>query len=160
MQTDHRSGRTILAILVLPVLTVAFLWIPFGFSLGGLVEEWGFLELFARKGVFYIITDATLQAQKARPLHVLPQALAYTLDPDSFLFWHIIQAAALTVKAVSAAVIGLYLTKNRALAAFLGLLDSPLSRRHDATELPSSQRQLRCRPRSTRNRVGHNGVAS
>jgi hypothetical protein len=102
MQTDHRSGRTILAILVLPVLTVAFLWIPFGFSLGGLVEEWGFLELFARKGVFYIITDATLQAQKARPLHVLPQALAYTLDPDSFLFWHLILAAALTVKAVSA----------------------------------------------------------
>lgn len=98
MQIDRRSMRTVLAVVVLPLLTVAVLWIPFGFSLGGLVEEWGFLELFARKGVFYIINDATLPGQRTRPLHVLPQALAYTLDSDLFFYWHIIQAITLTVK--------------------------------------------------------------
>ena len=115
-------GATVFAILVLPVLTVIAIWLPFGFSLGGLVEEWGFLELFARKGAFYVITNATIPSQTARPLHVLPQALAYTLDPDSFLFWHIIQATTLITKAACGAVIGFYLTGNRALAAFLGLL--------------------------------------
>jgi hypothetical protein len=122
MQADHQSARTVVAVLLLPALTVAALWIPFGFSLGGLVEEWGFLELFARKGVFYLISEATLPAQQARPLHVLPQAVAFTLDPDSFFYWHIIQAAGLLMKGACAAVIGIYLTGNRALAAFLGLL--------------------------------------
>ena len=118
----NKNTRTFLAVVGLPALAVAFLWIPFGFSLGGLVEEWGFLELFARNGVFYIVNDATLASQKARPLNVLPQAVAYTLDPDTFFYWHVILAAILTVKGACAAVIGIYLTGSRALAAFLGLL--------------------------------------
>lgn len=86
------------------------------------MEEWGFLELFAKKGVFYIISDGTLPSQKARPLHILPQALAYTFDSNSFFFWHIVQAGALTAKAACAGIIGLYLVGNPALAAFFGLL--------------------------------------
>ena len=123
MKANHQSGKTVLAILVLPALTVAALWIPFGFSLGGLIEEWDVLFLFAQHGIFYIADGASvLQAHKARPLTVLPQAVAYTLDPNSFFYWHIIQAGSLVVKAACAGIIGIYLTGNRALAALLALL--------------------------------------
>src|SRR5262249_40413279 len=63
-----------------------------------------------------------LQAHKARPLTVLPQAIAYTLDANSFFYGTIIQAGSLVVKAACAGIIGIYLTGNRALAAFLALL--------------------------------------
>jgi hypothetical protein len=116
------AGRIFIAVLALPLVAVTFLWLPFGFSLGGVVEEWGFLELFARNGVFYIVDEETLPAQIARPLNVLPQALAYTLDSDTFFYWHIFQAASLTVKGACAAIIGMYLTANRMLAAILGLV--------------------------------------
>jgi hypothetical protein len=122
VKADHQSGRTILAILVLPILTVAALWIPYGFSLGGVVEEWDALFLFTRHGVFYIADGASpLQMHRARPLTVLPQAVAYTLDPNSFFYWHIIQAASLIMKGACAGLIGVYLIGNRALAALLGL---------------------------------------
>jgi hypothetical protein len=123
VKANNQSGKTFLAIVVLPSLTVAALWIPFGFSLGGLIEEWDALFLFAQHGVFYIADSASpLQAHKARPLTVLSQAIAYTLDPNSFFYWHIIQAASLVVKAACAGMIGIYLTGNRALAASLALL--------------------------------------
>ena len=119
---SHLSAPAALPVFLLPALAVFAIWMPFGFSLGGLVEEWGFLELFARKGVFYIVTEKTLPNQMARPLHILPQAIAFTLDPNSFLYWHVIQAAALVVKGVCAADIGFYLTRRRVAAAVLGLL--------------------------------------
>ena len=81
-----------------------------------LLKHGYFLELFARKGVFYIISNSTLPAQLARPLHVLPQAVAYTLDPDPFFYWHILQATTLAMKAGCAAVIGIYLVGNRAVS--------------------------------------------
>src|SRR5262249_30233724 len=119
----QQKANTFIAVLVLPALAVIALWIPFGFSLGGLVEEWDILFLFARDGVFYIADGASpLQIHKARPLTILPQAIAYTLDPNSFLYWHIMQATSLILKGVCAGLIGLYLTNNRALAASLGLL--------------------------------------
>jgi len=115
--------KTIIALLGLPIVTVVALWFPFGFSLGGLIEEWDILFLFARNGVFYISDGASpLQIHQARPLTVLPQAVAYTLDPDSFFYWHLIQATSLVLKGTCAGIIGIYLTNNRALAAFVGLL--------------------------------------
>ena len=123
VQGDRKWGRTILTILGLPALTVAALWIPFGFSLGGLVEEWDVLFLFTQHGVFYIADGASpLQMHKARPLTVLPQAVAYTLDPNSFFYWHIILATTLVVKGACAGIIGMYLTGSCALAALLALL--------------------------------------
>src|SRR6516164_4608333 len=123
VKANNQSVKTFIAIVVLPALTVAAIWIPFGFSLGGLIEEWDTLFLFAQHGVFYVADGASpLQAHKARPLTVLPQAIAYTLDANSFFYWHIIQAGSLVVKAACAGIIGIYLTGNRALAAFLALL--------------------------------------
>ena len=119
----YLTARTIIAILVLPALGIVALWFPFGFSLGGLIEEWDILFLFAQHGVFFV-ADATspLPLHQARPLTILPQAIAYTLDPNSFLYWHVIQAASLLIKGVTTGIIGIYLTGNRAQAALLSLL--------------------------------------
>jgi hypothetical protein len=123
VKAQHQRVNTIIVLMGLPIVTVIALWFPFGFSLGGLVEEWDILFLFARDGVFYIANGGSpLQIHQARPLTILPQALAYTLDPDSFFYWHLIQAASLVVKGTCAGIIGIYLTNNRALAASLGLL--------------------------------------
>ena len=116
-------GQALIAVLLLPAITVVALWFPFGFSLGGFIEEWNVLFLFAQHGVFYIADAASpLALQQARPLTVLPQAVAYTLDPNSFLYWHIVQAGSLIVKGASAGMLGIYLTRNLALAALLALL--------------------------------------
>src|SRR5262249_802204 len=112
--------QTLIVVLLLPAMTVVALWFPFGFSLGGFIEEWDVLFLFAQYGVFYIADAASpLALQQARPLTVLPQAVAYTLDPNSFLYWHIVQAGSLIVKGASAGMLGVYLTRNLALAASL-----------------------------------------
>ncbi len=34
-------------------LTIIFMWLPFGFSLTELLEEWGVIELFSRIGTDY-----------------------------------------------------------------------------------------------------------
>jgi hypothetical protein len=120
---QYVAARTIIAILVLPALVISALWFPFGFSLGGLIEEWDILFLFARHGLFFIADHSSpLALHQARPLTILPQAVAYLLDPNSFFYWHIIQAASLLLKGFSAGAIGFYLTGSRAHAAVLGLL--------------------------------------
>ncbi|WP_085578023.1 MULTISPECIES: hypothetical protein [unclassified Pseudomonas] len=81
------------------LLTVLFIWLPFGFSLTGLLEEWGVIGLFSRIGVFFL-TDATsaMPAHALRPLTILPHAIAYALDPDTFNYWHVLLIIALVIK--------------------------------------------------------------
>ena len=120
---QYIAARTLIAIFVLPALVVVALWFPFGFSLGGLVEEWDILYLFAHNGLFFIADQSSpLALHHARPLTILPQAVAYLLDPNSFFYWHILQATSLLLKGLSAGLIGFYLTGNRAHAGFLSLL--------------------------------------
>jgi hypothetical protein len=120
---QYIAAKTIIAVFVLPALVISALWFPFGFSLGGLIEEWDILFLFARHGLFFIADQSSpLALHHARPLTILPQAVAYLLDPNSFLYWHIMQGISLLLKGMSAGLIGFYLTGNRAHAAFLGLL--------------------------------------
>jgi len=117
------SARDFGAILVLPAFVVAALWYPFGFALGGLLEEWDVLTLFSQNGVFYLATPSSpLAVHLQRPFTVLFQALAFTLDPNSFFYWHVILAASLVVKGASAAAIALYMTQDRMIAALLSLL--------------------------------------
>ena len=120
---QYIAAKTLIAIFVLPALVISALWFPFGFSLGGLIEEWDILFLFARHGLFFIADQSSpLALHQARPLTILPQAVAYLLDPNSFFYWHVLQATSLLLKGLSAGLIGFYLTGNRAHAAFLGLL--------------------------------------
>jgi hypothetical protein len=75
----------------------------FGLDDVGLVEEWGVLHRFDQVGpVFWAPLDTPkLAGQSIRPLTVAPHSLAYVLDPDSYRWYHIIQALSLSVKALS-----------------------------------------------------------
>lgn len=88
------------------LLTVFFIWLPFGFALTGLLEEWGVIGLFSRVGVFFL-TDAAsaMPAHALRPLTILPHAIAYSLDPNSFNYWHVLLIAALVIKGWAVSVI-------------------------------------------------------
>ena len=83
-------------------IALALLWLPFGFSIIGLIEEWDVLGLFTLYDPFFWVTsDGPLAAHRLRPLTVAPHALAYMLDPDSFIWWHILLMGSLLTKAIA-----------------------------------------------------------
>jgi hypothetical protein len=99
------------------------IWYPFGFSLGPLVEEWGILEMFASQGpTFLVHPGSAFSGQSIRPLTVLPQAIAYSLDPSSFRFWHILLIVSLIIKGAAAGYLGLFVSGRIIVATFLALL--------------------------------------
>ena len=72
-------------IIVAPALTILFIWLPFGFELCGLVEEWIILDLFRTHGIFFFATHSSpLPHHSLRPLTILPHAIAYWMDSNSF----------------------------------------------------------------------------
>ncbi|WP_130930530.1 hypothetical protein [Pseudomonas sp. Sample_24] len=108
----------------LPVaILVLALWIPYGFSLIGLIEEWGLLGAFTTHGLFFV-TDTTspLAAHALRPLTILPQAIAYYLDPYSFKYWNVLLALSLCVKGSSLSYITNYVTGSLKWGMIAGLL--------------------------------------
>ena len=112
------------AVLILPsLLIVALLWLPFGTSLRGLIEEWDVLGLFTVHGVFFLANaDSPLYLHSIRPLTVLPQAIAYALDPDSFAWWHVILAGTLVLKGGAAALLGWLMLRSARWAMAFGAL--------------------------------------
>ncbi|MDM8190705.1 hypothetical protein EVS84_00700 [Pseudomonas koreensis] len=103
---QHRTALTLLAHFGPAILTVFFMWLPFGFALTGLLEEWGVIGLFSRIGVFFV-TDVTsaMPAHALRPLTIFPHALGYFLDPDTFNYWHVLLIIALVIKGWALSVI-------------------------------------------------------
>ena len=87
-------------VLLLPSLAIVLaLWLPFGFSMGGLVEEWDLLGLFTEHGPFLMVhLDGPLPAHAIRPLMPLSFALSYLADRDSFDVWHWLTIASLLAK--------------------------------------------------------------
>lgn len=87
-------------VLLLPSLAIVLaLWLPFGFSMGGLVEEWDLLGLFTEHGPFLMVhLDGPLPAHAIRPLMPLSFALSYLADRDSFDAWHWLTIASLLAK--------------------------------------------------------------
>lgn len=78
------------------------IWLPFGFSMIGLIEEWDLLGLFAIHGTFFsALSDSPLAAHSLRPLMPLSFAVAHLIDPDSFAGWHWLTLASLLVKSVA-----------------------------------------------------------
>lgn len=88
------------AVLLLPSLAIVLaLWLPFGFSMGGLVEEWDLLGLFTEHGPFLMVhLDGPLPAHAIRPFMPLSFALSYLADRDSFDAWHLLTIASLLAK--------------------------------------------------------------
>ncbi|WP_422505262.1 hypothetical protein [Stenotrophomonas sp. GZD-301] len=110
--------------LVLPcAVMVALLWLPFGFSITGLIEEWDVLALFTLRDPFiWVSPDGPLTAHRLRPLTVAPHAIGYLLDPNSFAYWHVLLIGSLMLKGIGASLMGWWLTRSRRWAAVLGLL--------------------------------------
>lgn len=115
------SDRAITWIAIL--FLVIAIWLPFGFSLSGLIEEWGALGIFTEHGPVYFITQHTpFAAHRLRPFTLLPQSIAYTLDSSSFFYWHMLQILAVFLKGAGIASIVMWLSNDRRLALFAGLL--------------------------------------
>ncbi|VTU17414.1 hypothetical protein H6CHR_00769 [Variovorax sp. PBL-H6] len=124
VQSSMKLKRRTLVALILPTaVAIALLWIPFGFSLHGLIEEWDVLGIFTISGpVLFVQPHTLLEAHRLRPLTVFPHALGYMLNPDSFDAWHWILIAILLVKGATCAYIGACITRSLRWGALFGLL--------------------------------------
>jgi hypothetical protein len=104
------------------VLTV-LIWLPTGFNLGGLIEEWGYLNTFERHGVYFVCdAKSPIPTMQLRPLMIFPYALAYVFDPNSFRFYHIFLMSEVCLKCFAFSWIAWILTKSSRLALFSGML--------------------------------------
>ena len=77
---------------------VAVIWLPFGFAMTGLIEEWAELSNMARLGPTFFLDLTHPMSDILRPLGHLPFALAYVFGPDSLVSWHVLLMLALTLK--------------------------------------------------------------
>jgi hypothetical protein len=110
--------------LLLPVmLTVLAIWLPFGFSMTALIEGWSVLGAFTGHHLFFLTTiGSPIPAQALRPLTILPQAVAYFLDRDSFFYWHVLLALSLIVKGASCAHLMTRISRSVRWGALVGVL--------------------------------------
>ncbi|MGY3232376.1 hypothetical protein ACVWWJ_003860 [Luteibacter sp. HA06] len=114
---QRRAASIWLAFILIPSLVVCLIWLPFGFHLHGLIEEWDVLGLFAGVRLFFAATPhGMLPAHSLRPFTILPQAVGYFLDSDSFLFWHLQLMLALVAKGAATAYLVWFATRRFALA--------------------------------------------
>lgn len=109
-----RAGALRTLLLLLPPLLFALVvWLPFGFSLRGLLEEWDVLGLFTVHGRFFFVDGSTPMAPHAmRPLTVFPHAVAHAIAPDSFVLWHGLTIASLAVKGAAAGYLAWVVTRS------------------------------------------------
>ena len=90
----------VVGVYILPTaVLVAALWLPFGFSLTGLIEEWDLLGWFTTSGLFFNVhADGPIPQHLLRPLLPLTFGVAYLIDSDSFFGFHLMMIGALLVK--------------------------------------------------------------
>lgn len=105
-------------------LIVALLWYQFGFSMGGVLEEWDFLWLLASHPTFWNSFPGNLMSEMfaARPFQVLPFWLAHLISSNSFLGFNLLLMTACFCRVIAGAWIGFFLFRNRSYAAACGLL--------------------------------------
>ena len=122
-RAEMMINQTKLFFFIPSILVVALIWLPFGFQLTGLIEEWDMLALFTKNGLFFWAgADSPLAEHRLRPLTILPHALAYSLNSDSFFYWHLLQMLSLILKGTAASIIAWFITRSRGWAIFLGML--------------------------------------
>ncbi len=124
--SDHVSMKRPLkglAFIVPSFLIIMYIWLPFGFTLTGLIEEWGLLGTFVSKGLFFIADpNGNFASHALRPLTIFPHAIAYFLDPDSFKYWHFLLITALLIKGMSTSVMLWQATGSLRWAIIAGVL--------------------------------------
>ncbi|WP_342131817.1 hypothetical protein [Hydrogenophaga sp. OTU3427] len=113
----------ITACLLLGGLVAAAIWLPFGFEMGGLIEEWGLLGLYSKFGHFFVSgREGILPSLAMRPLTFLMPGLANKLSPHSFVPWHLLLIVALVLKGAVGGWLVLRLSHSRLLGAIAVLL--------------------------------------
>lgn len=118
-------GRSFWAWAVAPaVFCIGALWWNFGFTLGGMIEEWDFIWLMNRYPGFWnsFAGNPMSEQFEARPLQITPFAAAYALDHYSFLGFHFVLMLACVLRIIAGASIGYFAFRSRRYALTLGLL--------------------------------------
>lgn len=105
-------------------LCILALWYQFGFTLGGMIEEWDMLWMLNRFPHFWNSFPGNPMADQfaARPFQVTPFAIARSIDHDSFLGFHFLLMIACFLRVVAGASIGFFVFRSRRYALALGLL--------------------------------------
>ncbi|HSW94244.1 MAG TPA: hypothetical protein VLJ15_07840 [Gammaproteobacteria bacterium] len=105
------------------VIIILAIWLPYGFTMTGLMEEWGLLGVFTTDGpVFFGHTVGALAQHALRPLMIFSLSLSYALDPNSFFYWHILTILALLTRSLSACYLLWVATNSRFWAILMGIL--------------------------------------
>ncbi|MCE1191508.1 MAG: hypothetical protein LWW96_05075 [Acidovorax sp.] len=113
----------IAAFLLLGGLVATALWLPFGFEMGGLIEEWGMLGLYSKYGHFFVTgRDGVVPNFAMRPLTFLMPGIANKLSSHSFVPWHLLLIVALMLKGAVGGWLVLRLSHSRLLGAMAVLL--------------------------------------
>lgn len=100
--SGEKARRLVAALPWLIACVIPFaIQLLFGVDDVGHLEEWGVQLRFDSIGpVFWTPSDSgSLGGHAIRPLTVAPHALAYALNPDSFAWYHVLQALGLALKA-------------------------------------------------------------
>ena len=120
-------------------IAVALIWVPFGFAMGGLIEEWGLLGLTTNGTNLWWISPASgLGFIATRPLSIFPFALAHVLSPNSFSAWHVLTVLELMIKGVAAA----YLIRQAVRSDLLGVLGGVIAIVYPADTMTIAFRSL------------------
>jgi len=80
---------------------VATLWLPFGWKVTGLYEEWIYLRDIDARTPLEMLWNPPYSASTHRPLALAPYLLAYLLTPDSFVGLNMIAALILFGKGLA-----------------------------------------------------------
>lgn len=116
------TARTALCLAAV-IVTVLAIWLPFGFTLTGLIEEWGLVSLMDARGPDYVLGLGNItQSVALRPLNQMPFAIANLLSPNSFIAWHLLLMTALVVKGCASSHLVWKVTRSTGFAALMGVL--------------------------------------
>src|SRR5580698_7853368 len=110
------STRSFLIWACLPAaLCVFVLWYPFGFTLGGMIEEWDFLWVSKIFPHFWnSFPGNPMSAQfAARPLQPTPFTLARAIDASSFFGFHLLLITACFIRIIAGASIAFFVFRSR-----------------------------------------------
>lgn len=119
-----KSGVSGLALSSLTILLLTvMIWLPYGTSMMGLLEEWGMSAVAVTQGaVWWVSSDGPLGSHQMRPLTMAPFALAYELGDGNFFAWHLLLSVALLFKCAGMYGIAKWVTHSTKIAIFAAIL--------------------------------------
>jgi hypothetical protein len=119
-----REWRRLAVAAIAAAISVFVIWYPFGFALGGMIEEWDLLHLFLQKPDAWASFPGGVMSEafSARPLQLTVFHLEHAIDPHSFLGFHLLLIASCLVRVIAGCGIGFWLFRDRGYAVLLGTL--------------------------------------